>query len=645
MRRSKSVDRALPPRLRWYVLAAIAAGVPVVAAAAVPAVRTPPSWHVALGVSMFLVFTLLAEWRPVPIDPAGKRLVSLAFVFIISSRLIFGWEWSVLIGAFAIGLAMAAVRTEPMKVAFNVATYAIAAALSALALGAAAPLEHYGYASLAFCVVFSGAIFVVVNVLMVCIAMGLSTNVRVTPIFMDHLRYSGPIFGIMVFVAAQAVIFWRVSPPLVLLLGAPLVALTLYQRSAVRHRVAEEAAATDSLTGLKNRRAFEEEAGRMLGGSPQSGKTVALCLIDIDRFKQVNDRHGHPVGDTILEALSRAIEATAPGCGYRLGGDEYGLLVEGSTTEAERLIAQLQRTFAEMHHELPLTEPVTISAGIAVFPFHADDLHSLKKRADMALYQSKFNGRDRATVYTGLPGESNTDDFLGIPFPLVDIRLVTARRLAALVDAFSDASAEARGVLQPTGYTDVLERWRNFDGNHSQAVARLAVELGRRLGLQEEELEHIHLAALLHDIGKIAVPEHILNKAGRLTDVEQELVERHSVIGYELVRGLAMPPVDLYVLHSHERWDGGGYPHRLAGAEIPFGSRLILVADAFDALTSDRSYRAGVSVEAAMHELQAESGRQFDPLVVSALHDWLTCQQVVDALPTTERSPQWSFST
>jgi diguanylate cyclase (GGDEF)-like protein/putative nucleotidyltransferase with HDIG domain len=493
--------------------------------------------------------------------------------------------------------------------------------------------------------VLSGAIFVVVNVLMVCIAMGLSTNVRVTPIFMDHLRYSGPIFGIMVFVAAQAVIFWRVSPPLVLLLGAPLVALTLYQRSAVRHRVAEEAASTDSLTGLKNRRAFEEEAGRLLGNPPQNGSTVALCLIDIDRFKQVNDRHGHLVGDTILEALSTAIEATAPGRGYRLGGDEYGLLLEGSTTEAERTIAQLQRTFAEMHDDLPIAEPVTISAGIAVFPFHADDLHSLKKRADMALYQSKFNGRDRATLYTGLPGESNHDDFLSTPFPLVDIRLLTARRLAALVDALSDASAEAHGVLAPTGYTDVLDRWRNFDGNHSQAVARLAVELGRRLGVEEEELGHIHLAALLHDIGKIAVPEHILNKAGRLTDVEQELVERHSVIGYELVRGLAMPPVDLYVLHHHERWDGDGYPHGLAGAEIPFGSRLILVADAFDALTSDRSYRAGISVEAAMHELQAESGRQFDPLVVSTLHDWLTCQQVANGVPSTQRSPEWSLST
>ena len=508
-----------------------------------------------------------------------------------------------------------------------------------------APLDGYGYISLALSVVLSGAIFVVVNVLMVCVAMALATEVRVVPIFMEHLRYSGPIFGIMVFVAAQAVIFWRVSPPLVLLLGAPLVALTLYQRSAVRHRVAEEAASTDSLTGLKNRRAFEDEAATMLETSSENGMTVALCLIDIDRFKQVNDRHGHLVGDAILEALSSAMEATSPGRGYRLGGDEYGLLVDGDTADAEQAIADLQRAFAEAHAHLPVAESVTLSAGIAAYPFHADDLHSLKKRADMALYQSKFNGRDRATVYTGLPGDSSDDDFLSMRFPMVDIRLVTARRLAALVDAFSDATAEAQGVLAPTGYSNVLDRWRSFDGNHSQAVARLAVELARRLGVQEEELEQIHLAALLHDIGKIAVPEHILNKAGRLTAVEQELVERHSVIGYELVRGLAPSPVDTYVLHHHERWDGGGYPQGLAGGDIPFGSRLILVADAFDALTSDRSYRAGISVEAAMQELQAESGRQFDPLVVSALHDCLAETTSTREPSSRSHGSSWSFST
>jgi putative nucleotidyltransferase with HDIG domain len=227
-----------------------------------------------------------------------------------------------------------------------------------------------------------------------------------------------------------------------------------------------------------------------------------------------------------------------------------------------------------------------------------------------------------------------------MPFAVTDNRLVTARRIAALVDALSDASAQAQGTLAPNGYSGVLDDWGGFDGNHSQAVARLAVELGRRLGVAGEELEHVHLAALLHDIGKIGVPDHILNKGAQLSDTERALVERHSVIGYELVRGLALTPVDTYVLHHHERWDGAGYPHGLAGAEIPFGSRLILVADAFDALTSDRSYRRGVSVEAAMQELQAEAGRQFDPLIVSALHDLLSQPQ-----PTPVKEREWSLST
>ena len=121
-------------------------------------------------------------------------------------------------------------------------------------------------------------------------------------------------------------------------------------------------------------------------------------------------------------------------------------------------------------------------------------------------------------------------------------------------------------------------------------------------------------------------------------------MERHSVIGFELVHGLGLSPVDTYVLHHHEQWDGTGYPHGLAGAEIPFGSRLILVADAFDALTSDRSYRAGVSVEAAMHELQAESGRQFDPLVVVRAARLARQQNTTDA-PPPSREREWSFST
>jgi diguanylate cyclase (GGDEF)-like protein/putative nucleotidyltransferase with HDIG domain len=641
----------LPPRLRWYVLGVIAAGLPVVGAAAYRAFQAPLSPHDRLGVVMFMLFALLAEWRPIPIDPAGKRLVSLAFIFVVATLLLFGWEWSVITGTLCIGIAMAA-TDGPLKVTFNSATYALAAGLAALPLLVDGALMKQGYGSLAIAVGVSGGIFVVANVMLVCVAIAYSSGLRVGPIFRDHLHYSGPIFGVMVFVAAQAVIFWRLSPPLVLLLGAPLFALTLYQRSALRHRAAEEAASTDSLTGLKNRRAFEEESSLILSAVPRESGAVALCLVDIDRFKQVNDRHGHLAGDAILQKLAQAIETTAPGRGYRLGGDEFVLLLEESATDAQERFDALRHAFRDGQEGLPVLDTVTLSGGIAIYPAHARDIHALKKRADMALYQSKYNGRDCATIYTERRGRTQDDEaFHSLQFPMVDIRVVTARRLAALVDAFADASADAKGMLQPNGYTTVLDRWRNFDGNHSQAVAALALELAQKLGVEGDELEHIRLAALLHDIGKVAVPEHILNKAGTLTEVEQELVQRHPVIGYELVRGLGLSPVDTFVLHHHERWDGGGYPHGLKGAEIPFGSRLIFVADAFDVLTSTRSYRSGVSVEAAMHELQSESGRQFDPLIVAALHELLTEQHsaeeratATDPVPN-DKEAAWSFST
>jgi diguanylate cyclase (GGDEF)-like protein/putative nucleotidyltransferase with HDIG domain len=587
---------------------------------------------------MFFCFMILAEWRPVPIDPAGRRLVSLAFVFIISSQLLFGWDWSVLTGTIAIGLATAFSRVGPLKVAFNSATYAIAASLAALPLLVFQHVSEAGYARLAASVVVEGAIFVLANVMLVCIAIGLSSRSSIFAVFRDHLRYSGPIFGIMIFVALQAVIFWRLSAPLVILLSAPLFALTLYQRSSLLHRAAEEAATTDSLTGIKNRRAFEEDAtGALLAA--EAGVGFALCLIDIDHFKHVNDRHGHLTGDAVLEAVARAMEQVAPGRGYRLGGDEFALLLEKSADEVAAISDDLRRLFATNQREL-VPEAVTISTGIALVPDHATELHSLKKRADMALYQSKYNGRARSTVYAEDGRESDVAEAFGFDFAPVDTRLVTAQRLASLVDALADAGAEAHGMLGPTSYTGVLDRWRSVDANHSQAVAALTVALARRLGVEGDELDHVRLAALLHDVGKIAVPESILSKPGPLSDTERELVERHSLIGFELLRDLGLSPVDTYVLHHHEQWAGTGYPYGLAGAEIPFGSRLIHVADAFHALTSDRAYRRAVSIEAAMHELHGESGRQFDPLVVSALHDHLA--HPATTIRRNELQPAWS---
>src|SRR5579871_6156580 len=263
-RRSKT-SSSLPPRLRGYVLATTAAGLPLVAGAVVRAAGSDLGAKAAFGIATFFCFALIAELRPVPVDPAGNHNISLAFVFIISTQLLFGWQWSVLTGALGIAAAMAANRMPPIKIAFNAATYAIAAGLAAgvgALLGEAT--GQHGYGGVVALTVGCGAAFVVANVALVCIAIGLSSDSSVGSTFADHLRHSGPIFAIMVFVAAQAVIFWRLSPLLVLLLGAPIFALTLYQRSYVRSRTAEEEAATDSLTALKNRRAFEDEASRAL---------------------------------------------------------------------------------------------------------------------------------------------------------------------------------------------------------------------------------------------------------------------------------------------------------------------------------------------------------------------------------------------
>lgn len=640
----RNIGGGFPPRLRRYVLATIAVGVPVAAAAVVTVVMHPPRMSAGIGIAGFFLLTVLTEWRPVPIDVEGKRLVSLAFIFIVSSQLLFGWEWSVVIGALGIGLAMTLERTGTIKVFFNASVYAVSAGLGALLL----TLDgggHGQYALIALAVVAGGSVFVVVNVLLVCVAIALASGTSIREAFSDHLRHSGPVFAIAIFVAAQAVILWRVSPPLMLLLSAPLFALTLYQRSSVRGRVALEAASIDSLTGLRNRRVFEDAAEAVLT-APQVGRAQAsLCLIDIDRFKQVNDRCGHPFGDAVLALLGSVVEQVVPGCGYRLGGDEFALLLERRNyVEA---LAEIGSEFVRRQRELPDDyELVTFSAGVALYPEHADNVLSLRKRADMALYESKYNGRARTTVYgTSIPlalveARSEQSDALFV----ADRRLLTAQKLVSLVDAIADASADVRGLLSPTQFSGVLDRWTALDSSHSRAVASLAGALARRLGVGEDDLEDIAIAALLHDVGKIALPERVLCKPGLLDEEERMLVERHSIVGFELLRDLGRPQAATFVLHHHEHWDGAGYPRGLAGADIPFGSRIILVADSFDALTSDRACRRAVSVGAAIHEIQSESGRQFDPLVVSALHEHFT-QPAADADPYKAMlEPEWSSS-
>jgi diguanylate cyclase (GGDEF)-like protein len=580
------------PRLFGYAIALIAVAVPMAAGAVAVVVLDPPGTPTIIGVSVFFALTLLAELKPVPLDEEHGRLVSLAFVFIVSAQILFGWEFGVLISAVALVVAQVVARTPVLRTTFNAAAYSVAAFAASVpgflvAHGTAEP--HFGRLTLLS--FGEGAIFVSLNVVLVCMAIALHEGVPARNVVVDHLRHSGPAFAIMAFIAALAVALWSVSPPLLFLLAGPVFALALFQRYALRTRVALRAASTDSLTRLPNHRSYESDIVAALESGPGE---VALCLLDIDNFKRLNDRFGHPVGDRLLVRFAELLREHAPGAtAYRLGGDEFALIAPGGEDGSAGAVKRIRA--ALVYEKLPDGSALTFSAGMASHPRHAATREELARAADAALYWAKRHGKDRWCVFD----------------PSV-VALSWSRELAATVE--HDARLRATESL-----IRVVDARDTYTGNHSQSVAVLVETIGEALGLDPLTVAQLRLAGLLHDLGKIAVPDRILQKPGRLDLAEFSVLRRHPEHGHELLQGLEVDPVDQWILHHHEHWDGSGYPQGLKGEQIPIGSRVILVADAFDAITSERCYRPAASVAEALEELRRFSGAQFDPAVVDAL--------------------------
>lgn len=352
----------------------------------------------------------------------------------------------------------------------------------------------------------------------------------------------------------------------------------------------------DNLTGLLGHRAFHEALEILL----ERGKgRFTLATIDIDDFKLINDLHGHPVGDEALrrvaEALRRAVDEHDSV--FRVGGEEFAVLLPGRVEADARRVAERLR---EAVAATPFTLPLRVSVGLASWPADGSDRDTLLERADDALYAAKRAGKNRVVGV----GERH----------------------------------DAPSVKRDGGRANLLDILRAKDGStilHSARVTALAVDAGSVLGLDPERLAVLRTAAQLHDVGELALPEHVVKKPGPLADDEMQLVHAHPRLGAELVRAWGDPGAAQFVLEHHERLDGTGYPAGLAGDEISLEGRILHAADAFVAMTSDRPYRSAGTTEHALAELRALSGTQFDADVVKAVEQVLAGRDV----------PDWSVDT
>ena len=360
------------------------------------------------------------------------------------------------------------------------------------------------------------------------------------------------------------------------------LALTFRDNLSMLARTRTEAL-TDALTGLGNRRALTQDLGELLPDATAEDPLV-LVLFDLDGFKHYNDCYGHPAGDDLLVRLGANLgrRVVDHGRAYRMGGDEFCALVHPRLARPDLVAAHAAAALAERGEGFDIGS----SHGFVVLPREAADPAEALRLADQRMYAQKHGGRTSA-------GSQSRD--------------VLLRALAE----------------------------RNPDlGEHLTMVAELAVAVARRLGLTSAEVEQVRHAADLHDVGKVAIPDAILNKPGPLDDDEWAFMRRHTIIGERIVSAApALGAVASLVRASHERHDGGGYPDGLAGEEIPLGARIVAVCDSFDAMVADRPYRKALPAGVALEELERCAGTQFDPAVVRAFREAYAELAQADALP------------
>lgn len=370
-----------------------------------------------------------------------------------------------------------------------------------------------------------------------------------------------------------------------------------------------ELSITDGLTGMYNHRFLQERFDYEFKRIRRYGGLLSCILIDIDHFKVVNDTYGHQIGDMVLCQIAAIMKNNSREidiCG-RYGGEEFmiitNLQIENAIKYATKLHAAIDNHVFECGHN---KIHITVSIGIAEYNSDIKNKQELIERADTAMYKAKMDGRNLIRIWKDAEKvDDNITDRLGIQKMKGKFQAISKQIRLIYMDS-TDALIKAVDAKDP------------FAREHSKNVSEYSKEIAKHMRLSEQEVEIIHYAGMLHDIGKIGIKDDILVKKEELTEKENDLLRSHPEVGVNILKEIKFFEKEIpIILHHHERYDGTGYPHGLQGREIPLGARIIAVADAFDAMTSGRTYKNRMAWKMAVDEIRKASGTQFAPEIVN----------------------------
>ena len=420
--------------------------------------------------------------------------------------------------------------------------------------------------------------------------------------------------------------------------------LTFAERAGIAMRnahaldQAQKLSVTDSVTGLPNHRYFHTRFDEELEKTKDTGGSITVMMIDLDRFKVYNDSFGHAAGDVALKAAARTISSTMrrEDTVTRYGGEEFvailpGVDIQTAPIRAQEICDTLAKVF--MYNPKTIFAPLTASVGWATYPVDARNRDELLNRADLAMYMAKKRGRNCICGACELESVAALDSVLSeVVAQLASADTVGPGMVATLekrlgqIANSSHLEELAEGMLSPNSEATLealnalaasIDAKDPYTSGHSQSVAKLAEDLGDMLQLSAAHKNQLRLAAILHDVGKIGVVDKVLLKEGKLDEDEKLIMRMHPILGARILQPIkAFRQILNVVLHHHEWYDGSGYPDGLAGQNIPLHARIVSVCDAYHAMTSTRPYRQRRTPEFALAQLEAGKGTQFDPIIV-----------------------------